>query len=174
MKTKLFSICLLAALTTTFDTSAGEPPKPYTGSAEFEKLKSLAGTWQGSTDMGKGPMPITVQYRIVSGGSAVEERLFADTPMEMVTIYHEKDGKPALTHYCTLCNRPAMALVKANDKTLTFDLAKDAGIDVAKEKHMHGVALTFDDADHLTQDWTLYEDGKEQPHHAFKLARVNP
>ena len=96
------------------NTLAGEAPKPYVGSAEFEKLKTLAGSWQGTTDMGKGPMPINVQYRVVSGGSAVEERLFADTPAEMVTIYHDQNGKLSLTHYCTLCNRPAMSLVKSD------------------------------------------------------------
>jgi hypothetical protein len=106
---------LIAALTAIFSANAGEPAKPYVGSAEFQKLKSLAGTWQGSTDMGQGPMPITVQYRVTSGGSAVEERLFADTPMEMVTIYHDKDGQLALTHYCSLCNRPSMTLTKGGE-----------------------------------------------------------
>src|SRR4051812_16821089 len=172
MKTKSFVLPLLAVLATVLSVHAGEPSKPYVGSAEFEKLKTLAGTWQGTTDMGKGPMPINVQYRVISGGSAVEERLFADTPMEMVTIYHDQDGKVALTHYCSLCNRPAMTLTKSDDHSLTFDLAKDCGINVEKDKHMHSAKLTFDDANHLTQDWTLFEDGKAQPAHAFKLERV--
>src|SRR5436189_2634538 len=105
MKTKFSSLTLLAVCAAAATAFAGEPSKPYVGSAEFEKLKTLAGTWQGTTDMGKGPMQIQVQYRVVSGGSAVEERLFADTPMEMITIYHDQDGKVALTHYCSLCNR---------------------------------------------------------------------
>jgi hypothetical protein len=172
MKTKSSTLSVLAVVVAAMSALAGEPSKPYTGSSEFEKLKSLAGTWQGSTDMGKGPMQITAQYRVTSGGSAVEERLFADTPMEMVTIYHEQNGKPALTHYCTLCNRPAMTMVKADEKTLAFNLSKDADIDVAKDKHMHSVAFTFDGADHYTQEWTLYEDGKAQPAHAMKFERV--
>ena len=172
MKTRSYTLAVLAVVTAAINALAGEPSKPYVGSAEFEKLKSLAGTWQGSTDMGKGPMQITAQYRVTSGGSAVEERLFADTPMEMVTIYHEQNGKPALTHYCTLCNRPAMTLVKSDEKSLAFDLSKDSDIDVAKDKHMHSVAFTFDDANHYTQEWTLYEDGKAQPCHGFKMERV--
>src|SRR3954465_5521956 len=90
-------LALVAAVLPSTVSTAGESPKPYAGSAAFEKLKSLAGTWQGETDMGKGPMPVTVQYRVISNGSAIEERLFADTPMEMITIYHEEGGKPALT-----------------------------------------------------------------------------
>jgi hypothetical protein len=173
MKTKPYTLALLGLLLAAgLNTIAGEPVKPYTGSAEFEKLKSLAGTWQGSTDMGDGPMQITAQYRVVSGGSAVEERPFADTPMEMVTIYHEQDGRPALTHYCTLCNRPAMTMVKSDEKSIAFDLTKDTQIDVTKDKHMHSVAFTFDDTAHYTQEWTLYDAGKPQPCHAFKMERV--
>ena len=82
-------------------------------------MKSLAGTWKATVDMGGGPMPVTAQYRVTSGGSAVEERLFADTPKEMITIYHDRNGKLALTHYCMLCNRPAMTLVKSDGKSLS-------------------------------------------------------
>lgn len=174
MKSKSSILPSLAALAASFSLFAGELSKPYVGSAEFEKMKTLAGTWQGTTDMGKGPMPITVKYRVTSGGSAVEERLFADTPMEMVTIYHDRDGRLALTHYCTLCNRPAMTLMKADNKSFAFTLTKDSGIDVEKEKHMHSAKLTFEDVNHLTHEWTAYDGGKPQPSHPFKLERVKP
>lgn len=161
----LFVLCAAACF-------AGEPMKPYTGSTEFEKLKTLAGTWKGTTDMGKGPETVVAQYRVVSGGSAVEERLFVDTPKEMITIYHDQDGKLALTHYCTLCNRPAMTLVKAEGNSLSFDLAKDSEIKVASERHMHALTLTLDDANHLTHDWTVYQDGKAGPRCPFQFERV--
>ena len=67
MKTTLL-ILTLATLTA----FAGELTKPYTGSAEFEKLKTLAGNWQAKVDMGQGPMTVTTQYRVISGGSAGE------------------------------------------------------------------------------------------------------
>jgi hypothetical protein len=172
MKSKLVSSLLVVALSTALNTFAGPPAQPHVGSAEFEKLKALAGTWQGSTDMGQGPMSFTVQYRVTSGGSVVEERLFADTPKEMLTVYHDKDGKLALTHYCALCNRPAMSLTKAGENSLSFQLTKDSGIDVEKEMHMHNLVLTFDDADHITHEWTVYEGGKPQPCHGFKLERM--
>ena len=167
MKIAVLSLLALAAVC-----FAGEPTKPYTGSAEFEKLKTLAGTWKGTTDMGQGPVAITAQYRVISGGSAVEERLFADTPKEMVTIYHDKDGKVSLTHYCMLCNRPAMTMVKSDGKSISFDLAKDSEIKVDSEMHMHALTLTLDDADHLTHDWTLYQDGKAKERKPFQFERV--
>ncbi|MFZ2281329.1 MAG: hypothetical protein WAW39_26255 [Prosthecobacter sp.] len=171
MKTNLLLITL-SLLSLVLTTSAGEPPKPYTGSAEFEKLKTLAGTWQAKVDMGQGPMTVTTQYRVISGGSALEERMFPDTPKEMVTLYHEKDGKVVLTHYCMLCNRPSMTLVKTDDKSLTFDLAKDSEIKVETEKHMHSAVITFVDLNHVTQNWTLFDNGKAQEDHSFQFERV--
>jgi hypothetical protein len=172
MKSKLLSSLLTVAFAATLNSFAGPPAQPYVGSAEFEKLKTLAGSWQGTTDMGQGPMAFTVQYRVTSGGSAVEERLFADTPKEMLTIYHDKGGKLALTHYCALCNRPAMSLTKAGENSLAFELTKDSDIDVEKEMHMHNLVLTFNDADHITHEWTVYNGGKAEPCHGFKLERV--
>lgn len=171
MKTILTTVCL-SALCGALISPAAAPPKPRAGSAEFEKIKSLAGVWKGTADMGDGPMAITVQYRVTSGGSAVEERLFADTPKEMITIYHDRNGRLELTHYCMLCNRPGMTLVKADGKSLGFELAKDSEIKVDTETHMHAVTLTLEDADHLTHDWILYEGGKERDHHPFKFERV--
>src|SRR2546428_57944 len=77
--------------------AAGQADKPYKGSPEFERMKGLVGTWKGKADMGQGPMEISVEYRLVSGGSAIEERIFVGTPKEMVTMYHDRGGKLALT-----------------------------------------------------------------------------
>src|SRR5882762_3319611 len=120
MKTKLFFLVLaLVAITTSL--SAGQPGPPYKGSSEFERMKSLAGKWKATHDMGEGPMEMTVEYRVVAGGSAVEERFFAGTPMEMVTMYHDRQGKLSLTHYCMLHNQPGIPLESADKKSITFD-----------------------------------------------------
>ena len=151
---------------------AAEHDKVYKGSPEFERIKSLAGTWKGKADMGQGPMEMTVEYRVISGGSAVEERIFAGTPKEMVTIYHDKNGKLALTHYCMLANRPAMLLESSDGKTLRFDFDATCGIDAKSEMHMHSLAITFEGPDSIVQDWKLFEDGKAKDSHPFALKRV--
>ena len=151
---------------------AAEHDKIYKGSPEFERMKSLAGTWKGKADMGQGPMEMTVEYRIISGGSAIEERIFADTPKEMVTIYHDKNGKLSLTHYCMLANRPAMLLESSDSKTLRFDFDATCGIDAKSEMHMHSLAITFEGPDSIVQDWKLFEDGKPKESHPFALKRV--
>src|SRR5436305_12848387 len=90
MNKALYLSCglLLLALT-----APAAQPMPYQGSAEFERMKALVGTWKGTHDMGQGPMELTVEYRLVPGGSTLEERFFAGTPMEMVTMYHDRQGK---------------------------------------------------------------------------------
>jgi hypothetical protein len=146
--------------------------KPEQGSAEFQRMKSLVGTWKGKADMGQGLMEFTVEYRLVSGGTAIEERIFAGTPKEMITMYHDQHGKLALTHYCMLGNRPGMLLKSSTPKTLQFDFDAACGLDATSETHMHSLAITFEDPDTITQDWRLFENGKAKDEHPFTLKRM--
>lgn len=172
MKMKITSVCATLLLAVTGALNAGEMPKPQPGSAEFERMKSLVGTWKGMVDMGQGPIEMVSQYRLLAGGSVLEEKVFAGTPNEMTTMYYDKDGKLALTHYCMMGNRPGMLLKSANAKTLKFDFDKSCGINVKKEAHMHALTLTFDDADTLTASCKAIMDGKEMPEKPTTLKRV--
>ena len=102
-----------AASLTAAELATSKPVSP-----EFERMKSLVGTWKGTTDMGQGPVELVAQYRLLAGGTVLEERVFAGTPNEMLTMYYEKDGKLALTHYCIMGNRPAMQLKSADSQSL--------------------------------------------------------
>ena len=171
MKIKILSAIVLAALTTCL--SAGEPPKSeYKGSPEFERMKKLVGTWEGKADMGQGPIDMTVQYRLLAGGTVLEERSFPGTPHEMVTMYYDKDGKLALTHYWVMGNRPGMLLKSSDPKTIRFDFDKNCGINTAKESHMHALKLTFEDENTLTASCKAMIDGQEMPEHPTTLKRV--
>ncbi len=171
MKTKITLLC--ATLLLAVGLNAGEPAKPKTGSPEFERMKTLIGTWNGKTDMGQGPIDISIQYRLLAAGSVLEERVFAGTPNEMVTMYYDKDGKLALTHYCMLGNRPAMTLKSSDAKSLTFDFdGACCTIDPRKESHMHALTIHFDDADTITTSCKAIMDGKEMPDHPTTLKRA--
>lgn len=173
MKMKFIALCSTALLATALSVIADdELPKAKPGSAEFEKLKTLVGSWQGKTDMGHGPMDITIQYRLLAGGSVLEERVFAGTPHEMVTMYYDKDGKLAMTHYCVFGNRPGMLLKSSTDKTLKFDFDETCGVDAAKESHMHALTITFDGPDTITSSCKAMIDGKEVAEHPTTLKRV--
>src|SRR5206468_2437825 len=129
-------------------------------------------SWQGKTDVGQGPIDITVQYRLLAGGTVVEERVFAGTPNEMLTMYYDKNGKLAMTHYCIMGNRPGMLLKSSDAKTLKFDFDETCGVDAAKESHMHALTITFDDADTITTKCKAIIEGKEVPEHPTTIKRV--
>jgi hypothetical protein len=172
MKTKFTPVCTTLLLATSLWLSAGEPGKPKQDSPELQRMKRLVGTWKGKADMGQGPIDMTVTYRLLAAGSVVEERIFADTPHEMVTMYYDEDGKLALTHYCVMGNRPAMFLKSSDAKTLKFDFDKRCGINPTKESHMHALTISFDDADTITTSCKAIMDGKEMEEHPTTLKRV--
>ncbi len=83
-------------------------------------------------------------YRTVSGGTAVEERIFANTPQEMVTMYHGSGNDGLLmTHYCMLGNQPRLYLEITDRKAFDFRFLNVAGIDRKKTGHMGGMKMTI-------------------------------
>lgn len=161
----ILTALLLAALTacqsaTTHKPSAHADMPPYKGSAAFERMKSLAGKWTGeSPEMGK----MKTEFRVIAGGSVVEERFAEGTPMEMLSVYHDVNGKLMMTHYCMLRNQPQMRVAKSAANSLTFDLVPTPGLNTAKEAHMHGATYTFVDANHLKMEGVSWINGKPAP-----------
>jgi hypothetical protein len=172
MKTKIISASLL--LTASLFAATDAPTKTKTASPEFERMKTLVGTWTGKTDMGNGPVDMTIRYRLIAAGSVIEERCMEGTPNEMVTMYFDnKDGKLALTHYCMMGNRPAMNVTSSDAKSITFDFDPTrTTIDPKKESHMHGMTIRFEDADTISSSCKAIMDGKEMPEHATTFKRV--
>jgi hypothetical protein len=146
---------------------------PYTGSAEFERMKQLVGTWEGTSDMGKPGEKVKVEYRLSAGGSALVETLFPGSGEEMVSVYTDRNGTLAMTHYCMLRNQPHMTLAKSDPQSIDLTFTR-RGSDIrpAKEKHMHAVRIVFTDGDHIVQKWTLYDKGKAAGGVTLQLARV--
>ena len=102
----------------------------------------------------------------------LEERCFAGTPNEMVTMYYDQKGKLAMTHYCVLGNRPGMKLKASDAKTIKFDFDATCGINPKKESHMHALSITFDDADTITTSCKAIMDGNEIAEKPTTLKRV--
>src|SRR5688572_10334710 len=81
-KMKITAICATLLLATSLWASS-EAPVQTKSSPEFERMKTLVGTWTGKADIGQGPVDLTVNYRLLAGGTVLEERVFAGTPNEM-------------------------------------------------------------------------------------------
>lgn len=141
--------------------------------AAFERLKSLAGTWEGQAGEAGAP-PATVVYRVASGGSVVQETLFPGTPHEMISMYHMAGGDLVMTHYCALANQPRMRLdTKASSAgRLVFAFDGGTGFDPAKDPHIHSGVVEIE-GDALHNEWASWRDGKEARREVFRLRRKN-
>lgn len=178
MRAAICTTLAFAAVTLAFDAPASaQMGEPYQGSAEFEQLKSLVGVWEGEMPMmnkgGDGEarhkdmppmMKITVEYRLTAGGSVIQETFNPGTPMEMISMYHDRDGKLSMTHYCMMGNQPRLDLVGSEPGKMSFDFAPTNEIDPATGMHMHGLDLTLVDETHITQRWTAYQNGEGMAH----------
>jgi hypothetical protein len=149
------------------DESHMSPPVPK----EFESLKALVGTWEGTTKMHGKDEKTTVSYKLTSGGTALIETLAEGTPHEMVTVYSARKNKVTATHYCAAGNQPQMALKSATANTFAFEMQGHAGLDDAKEMHMHALTLSLTDPNHLKQEWTNYNNNKKADTAVFEFTR---
>jgi hypothetical protein len=176
-KPLVLSSCALAALTAgaclVFAEQEMPPmPEPAT-SPDFEKIKSLAGTWEGTATHHDGePEPATFIYRVTAGGTAVVETEFAGTEHEMVTVYHMVGDELVLTHYCMLANQPTMAVQPDDDPdVMRFEFTGGTNITSENDWHMHAVDMTFHDEDAFTARWTSHMDGQPGPSAVVELQR---
>lgn len=137
----------------------------------FEKLKSLAGAWDGTHGEGDQKSPVSVTYKVTAAGSVVVETLFVDTPHEMVTLYHMDGDDLVLTHYCAAQNQPRMKAAKSDGKSVRFEFVGATNLKSEKDMHMHSAKIDFVDADTIRSEWTAYNDGKADHVAKFELKR---
>jgi len=133
-----------------------------TDDARFTFLKGLAGTWVGESDMPEHPGEMTIEFRLTAGGTAVEEREMAGTPMEMVTLYYMEGPDLMATHYCMLGNQPHFKAAKiATDGTLSFACNGKVGNTASHdEHHVHAFSMRLDKEGRLLYDAAMAESGK--------------
>ena len=138
----------------------------------FELIKALVGTWQGSKQTLDGQEIITVEYALTAKGTAVIERMFPNTPKEMVSIYAQDGHQMIMTHYCLLGNQPRMRTSSSmNENFITLSYVDGTGMRSVQDKHMHQLTLTLIDARHINQEWTVFENGRETVTHTFTFSR---
>lgn len=169
MKSLIFrlSVFLISVCTVAF---AQSEMRTSDAANAFEKLKALAGSWDGQvstepkqTDFGDNAR-ILVTLRVTSRGNALVHEMKEpgkDDPTRYdhpVTMFYLDGDKLLLTHYCDAGNRPRMvARTSADGKTVEFDFLDVAGN--LKYGHMQHAVFTFIDADHHTEEWTFLMPG---------------
>ena len=151
-------LCLPAAL-----------PAQSAEARAFDAIKALQGNWEGK--MSDGTV-VTTSFRTTAGGSAVLQMIGEGTEMEMPTLYHLDGERLMATHYCAAQNQPRMVLEPGQDpaKALKFKFLDVTNLKSPESGYMSAVAFHFVDSDHIRQEWTYRENGKETPE-VFELVR---
>ena len=138
--------------------------------ASFDKLKTLAGNWEGTA----GGLVSKVSYRVISNGSVLEETMQNGAEDPMVTIYHLDGDRLMVTHYCGAGNQPRMVAAPdpKHPNVFAFKFLDATNLSSTQEGHMRDLVLTIVDKDHITQQWTWHTQNKEEKMELFKLART--
>ena len=124
----------------------------------FDKLKTLAGQWEATSEKGK----VTSSLEVISNGTVLLEKINVPGEGEMVTAYYVDGNHLVLTHYCSAGNQPhmqAQAFDQASN-VIRFDFAGATNLASAGDAHMHTAQITFEGSDTFNAAWTLYKDGK--------------
>jgi len=133
------------------------------GKKGFEKLKTLVGTWQSKMPEGEAT---TINYRIVSNGSAIMETISSKEDENMITMYHLDGSNLMMTHYCSIGNQPRMKAEVNNDNfnELHFRFVDITNLKNKDDGYMSNLDIKFLDNDHLIHNWTFTKDGKNTVH----------
>jgi len=144
----------------------------------FDKLKTLAGTWEGhvTTVPPQAEMEgklMQVSLRTTSmGHTLMHEMTGSGRPDDPITMVVVDGDRLLLTHYCDADNRPRMVGRTSPDgKTVEFDFLDVTGN--LQYGHMQHAVFTNIDANHHTEDWTFVNAAGDKPVHAhFDLQRT--
>jgi hypothetical protein len=130
----------------------------------FDKLKSLAGSWEGTYE-GK---PMQVSLRVTSmGNTLMHEQTEPGKPNDPITMFYVDGDRLLLTHYCDAGNRARMTgRVAPDGKTLDFDFLDVSNFSSNQFGHVQHVVITLLDADHHSEDWIFMVQGGGPPVHA--------
>jgi hypothetical protein len=159
MKAIRYAICMLFVFAAVATFAQSDAQK------SFDKMKSLAGTWEGKMSDGQ---TVTMTYTLVSGGTAVMADGIHDS---MVTMYALDGNRLLMTHYCGMGNQPRMSAALSPDgKTLEFTFVDATNLASPQAGHMHHAVFNFVDANHYSEEWTFTQDGQSKTEH-FDLHR---
>jgi hypothetical protein len=116
----------------------------------FEKMKTLAGSWQG-TIVG---IPINFTIRAVSSGTAILHEGNTDggrPPNHEITMFYLDGDRLLATHYCDAGNRSRLeGRMSPDGKTIEFSFIDVAG--GTQGGFLKGFVFTMIDANHHTAE----------------------
>ena len=177
----VLSVVLLSLSTVAFAQSDAQKhvaPVPSEAQKSFDKLKTLAGSWEGHLTTVPQQAEVEGKYALVSlrvtslGNALLHEMKIEGRADDPITMLYLDGERLLLTHYCDAGNRPRMvAKVSPDGKTVEFNFLDVAGS--TQYGNMHDAVFTVIDANHHTEDWTWMGPGNQPVHARFDLQRKN-
>jgi len=137
------------------------------GETQFEKLKSLEGEWQGSAADGN---LMNVEYRIISGGTAVMEIARIRDNKDLLTVYFVDGDDLMLTHFGENGIPQRMKWDKQGQEKLVFRNADSAHRLSRQNGADRKLILSWIDPYRVTQEWIHRESDKDSTE-VFRLFR---
>ena len=140
-------------------------------SSDWDRLRSLVGAWQGTSPAG----PVSVDYTLVSNGTALMEQLDGNHDTHMVTMYTPDGAALLATHYCAAGNQPRMrAQASPDGKSLDFQFVDVSNAKSGTGDVMRRLVVTFVDARHFNQQWTSRDASGKENTVLFQFTRRSP
>jgi hypothetical protein len=130
--------------------------------AAFDRLKRLAGEWDGRSTKGWTDRN---RVEVIAGGSVVMMQEMDAHPGErMATMFHMDGDRLLLTHYCVAGNQPRMVATEISEdgRRIVFTFLDGTGMASRDVGHMDQAVYELIDDDHYATQWTWYANGKER------------
>ncbi|MEK6321161.1 MAG: hypothetical protein AABN33_05700 [Acidobacteriota bacterium] len=132
--------------------------------SDFDRMKALVGEWEATSPEGKS----RITFALISNGTALMETMVNEN---MMTIYHPDGDAILMTHYCSAGNQPRMRAQGSRGDSLAFQYVDAANLKGSGDGRMQRLVIKFQDADHVTEEWT-WKQGAKETTSVFHLKRV--
>ena len=153
---------------------AGTTEPPATSaldSTEFNRLKSLAGTWVLADEAGKPTKNVGSVFEIVAMGHSIRETMFPGTPEEMVNMYYRNGAATEMVHYCAAGNQPRLDIRSAEPNVLSLAFIDATNLSSLEAEHMHSARFILQGENRLRTEWLGWKGGKPSDTTVFNMIR---
>jgi hypothetical protein len=164
---------IMVVLLLTVSALTSDRADPELSKQAYERIKFLTGKWMGKSTKG---WTDRIEFNLLAGGSAVEERSFDAHPGEtMLTIFHMDGDRLMLTHYSVAKNQPRLlaTTISPDGKTIEFTFLDATNLPSRNKGHMDKAVYHFVDYNHFTTRWTWYEDDNEKWMEEIQMERIS-
>jgi len=146
----IFAICLALALSLAAAAESDTPVAQSDAQKSFEKLKALAGSWEGTFE----GETVHVTLRVTSMGNTLMHEMKSSGPEDPITMITVDGDQLRLTHYCDVGNQPHMVgTVSPDGKTIIFNFVDATNLQPSQGGHMQSAVFNLIDTDHHTERW---------------------